>query len=114
MQPLALRGIVEADETYFLVSAKGSRKLVGLPARTRGGKARRPGLTDQHATVLIARDRYGATLVGVMFDRSEASLKPHLAPVLAKDCLLVSDGAKAATSGRYVFCGARRSIPSSM
>ena len=95
VQPLALQGIVEADETYFLVSAKGSRKLVGRSARTRGGKARRPGLTDQHATVLIARDRHGATLAGVLFDRSEASLKPHLAPVLAKDCLLVSDGAKA-------------------
>jgi hypothetical protein len=95
VQPLALQGIVEADETYFLVSAKGSRKLLGRPARTRGGKAREPGPTDQHATVLIARDRHGAKLAGVLFDRSEASLKPHLAPVLANDCLLVLDGAKA-------------------
>jgi len=90
-----LTGIVEADETYFLKSAKGSRKLVGRRARKRGGKARKPGLSDEHTPVLIARDRHGATLSGVMFDRGEASLKPHLAPVLAKDALLVSDGAKA-------------------
>jgi len=45
--------------------------------------------------VLIARDRHSATLSGVMFDRSEASLKPYLEPVLARDALLVSDGAKA-------------------
>lgn len=95
VQPVALAGIVEADETYFLVSAKGSRKLVGRAARTRGGTASKPGLSDQHTAVLIARDRHGATLANVLFDRSEASLKPHLEPVLAKDCLLVSDGAKA-------------------
>lgn len=34
-------------------------------------------------------------LAGVLFDRSEASLRPHLALALARDCLLVSDGAKA-------------------
>jgi transposase-like protein len=95
VQPAVLQGIVEADETYFLVSAKGSRKLVGRAARTRGGTASTPGLSDQHTAVLIARDRHGATLANVLFDRSEASLKPHLGAVLAKDCLLVSDGAKA-------------------
>jgi transposase-like protein len=95
VQPSALAGIVEADETYFLKSAKGSRKLVGRLPRKRGGKAKKTGLSDEHVPVLIARDRHGATLSGVMFDRSEASLKPHLEPVVAKDALLVSDGAKA-------------------
>ena len=94
VQPASLAGIVEADETYFLVSAKGSRKLVGRAARTRGGTASKPGLSDQHTAVLMARDRHGATLGNVLL-RSEASLKPHLGPVLARDCLLVSDGAKA-------------------
>lgn len=95
VQAAALQGIVEADETYFLKSAKGSRKLVGRAPRKRGGTASKPGLSDEHEPVLIARDRHGATLSTVLWDRSEASLKPHLEPVLAKDCLLVSDGAKA-------------------
>jgi len=95
VQPATLTGIVEADETYFLKSAKGSRQLVGRRPRKRGGKAKKPGLSDEHVPVLIARDRHSATLSGVMFDRSEDSLTPHLKPVLAKDALLVSDGAKA-------------------
>lgn len=95
VQPSKLTGIVEADETYFLKSAKGSRKLVGRRPRKRGGKANKPGLSDEHVPVLIARDRHGATLSGVMFDRGEASLKSHLEPVLATDALLVTDGAKA-------------------
>lgn len=69
VQPLALRGIVEADETSFLLSARGSRKLVGRRARTRGVTARGPGLTDQHTAVLIVRDRHGATLASVLFGR---------------------------------------------
>lgn len=95
MQPTSLAGIVEADETYFLKSAKGSRKLVGRRARKRGGKASKPGLSDEYQPALIARDRHGSTLATTLFDRSQASLKVHLEPVLAKDALLVSDGAKA-------------------
>lgn len=95
VQPAVLQGIVEADETYFLTSAKGSRKLVGRPARSRGTKASKPGLPSEQIPVLIARDRNGATVSSVLVDRSEAAMKPHLQTVLAKDCLLVSDGAKA-------------------
>ena len=51
VQPVALQGIVEADD--FLVSAKGSRKLVGRAARTRRGTASKPSLSDQHTAVLI-------------------------------------------------------------
>ncbi len=95
VQPAVLAGIVEADETYFLVSAKGSRKLVGRVARSRGVKASKPGLSSEQIPVLIARERNGATVSSVLVDRSEAAMKPHLQPILAKDCLLVSDGAKA-------------------
>ena len=45
-RPSALTGIVEADETFILKSAKGSRKLVGRPrgnaAARRGSQAFRP------------------------------------------------------------------------
>jgi transposase-like protein len=95
LQPASLTGIVEADETYFLKSAKGSRKLVGRRARKRGGKATKPGLSDEYKPVLIARDRHGTTLATTLFDRSEDALEPNLGRVLANDALLVSDGAKA-------------------
>jgi transposase-like protein len=95
VQAPVLAGIVEADETYFLKSAKGSRKLIGRLARTRGGTASTPGLSEEHLPVLIARDRHGATVAAPLFDRSQSSLAYHLEPVLTRDALLVSDGAKA-------------------
>ncbi|QKV58171.1 MAG: helix-turn-helix domain-containing protein [Dechloromonas sp.] len=39
-QPTAVEGLLEADETYFLLSMKGQRGLP-RPARSRGGKAKR-------------------------------------------------------------------------
>src|SRR5262249_56009309 len=42
-RPSLLSGIVEADETLILKSAKGSRKLVGRTARKRGGKPKKAG-----------------------------------------------------------------------
>ena len=55
-----LDGTVEADETYFLHSEKGSRKLE-RPARKRGGKATKRGLSHEQVAVLIAGDRNNAT-----------------------------------------------------
>ena len=55
-----LEGTVEADETYFLHSEKGARRL-GRPARKRGGVARKRGLSDEQVPVVIARDRNAAT-----------------------------------------------------
>ncbi len=54
----SLKGIVEADETFFLESFKGSRNL-GRTARKRGGKAAKRGLSAEPVPVLIARDRHG-------------------------------------------------------
>jgi len=88
-----LQGITEADETYFLESRKGSRKL-GRPARRRGGKASKPGLSGEQVCVLVARDRTGQTLDWVMGrgQMTKAELSSALQPVLAEDALLVSDG----------------------
>jgi transposase-like protein len=89
----ALKGITEADETYVLESRKGARKL-DRPARRRGGKASKPGLSDELVCVLVARDRAGQTLDWVTGrgQMSKAQLSSALQPVLAKDALLVSDG----------------------
>lgn len=88
-----LKGVTEADETYFLESRKGCRKL-DRPARQRGGKASKRGLSDEQVCVLVARDRTGQTLDWVTGagQMSKAQLSGALQPVLARDVLLVSDG----------------------
>lgn len=91
----AVSGIVEVDETYFLKSQKGGRKIAGRKARKRGGKASKPGLSDEHAPVLIARDRTGATTDAVLDKVDTASINRHLGGVVQKDTLLISDGEKA-------------------
>jgi transposase-like protein len=93
MKPKELCGIVEADETYFLRSDKGSRKLKRA-ARKRGGTAKKPGLSSEQVPVLIARDRDSkATTDAVLADRSAASILPVLKPVMHPRSVLVSDGA---------------------
>ena len=54
-------GIVEADETYELFSAKGCRKLERDP-RHRGGKATKDGISSEQVCVVVVRDRNGTTL----------------------------------------------------
>ena len=92
-RPSVVTGIVEADETFILKSAKGSRKLVGRAPRKRGGKAKKPGLsTDEHDAILVVRDRHGATTDHILPDLEGGTFKTYLAPVVAKDAVLVSDG----------------------
>ena len=91
----AISGMVEVDETYFLRSQKGARKVAGRKARKRGGKASKPGLSDEHAAVLIARDRTGATTDAVLDKVDTANIARHLGEVVQKDTLLISDGEKA-------------------
>jgi transposase-like protein len=92
----SVAGIVEADETFILKSAKGSRKIVGRAPRKRGGKAKKPGLsTDEHDAILIVRDRHAATSDALLFDLSAATIGSHLLPIVAKDAVLVADGNRA-------------------
>jgi transposase-like protein len=92
-RPSVVTGIVEADETFILASAKGSRKLVGRAPRKRGGKAKKPGLsTDEHDAILIIRDRYGATTDHLLPDLEGRTFEAFLRPVVAADAVLVSDG----------------------
>ena len=84
---------MEADETFILKSAKGSKRLVGRAPRKRGGKAKKGGLsTEEHDCVLIVRDRSGATTDHVLADLRAPTFAAHLAPIVAKDAVLVSDG----------------------
>ncbi|MCB1380293.1 MAG: IS1595 family transposase, partial [Alphaproteobacteria bacterium] len=63
-----LGGIVEADETFFRLSFKGSRRWQGgaepapeRPPKKRGTRAQKRGLSHEQVAVLVARDRSGAT-----------------------------------------------------
>lgn len=96
----ALQGTVEADETYFLHSRKGQRKL-DRPARKRGGKAKKRGLSAEQVPVLIARDRSEATTDQILPDRSAKSIEAVLGPVISKTAVLVSDAA----GGYRAFAG---------
>ena len=93
LKPKVLEGTVEADETYFLYSQKGSHQLT-RPARKRGGKAAKRGLSDEQIPVLIARDRNKATTDQILEDRSTRSIASVLEPIVAKSAVLVSDGAQ--------------------
>ena len=93
----AVGGVVEADETFFLKSFKGERKLDRAP-RKRGGKAEKPGLSDEQVPVLVVRDRSGATTDAVLENLQAASIHGVLKPVVAADAMLVSDGADAYAS----------------
>lgn len=90
-KPSHLHGIVEADETSFLESFKGSRDLP-RPARKRGGKAAKRGLSDEQIPVLIARDRTTATTDAVLESANTQEVRAVLEPVLDPDTVLCSDG----------------------
>jgi transposase-like protein len=95
-RPGCLKGIAEADETFLLESQKGARKLQ-RPARKRGGKASKRGISSEQVCILVARDRGGNTVDFVTGRRpvTIVQLNEHLRPVLAPDTLLVTDANKA-------------------
>jgi transposase-like protein len=95
-RPACLNGIAEADETFLLESQKGARNLQ-RPARKRGGKASKRGISKEQVCILVARDRSGNT-VDFVTGRGPVTviqLTEYLRPVLAPDTLLVTDANKA-------------------
>jgi len=91
-QPPPLSGIVEADEMFLLESQKGSRSL-DRPPRTRGGTAKRRGISRELDCILIARDRAGNTIDAVTGRGAlkASQLTHHLLPRLDWQALLVTD-----------------------
>ena len=99
-----LKGIVEADETFFLDNRKGDRVWTcareGKPsadmpdkrARKHGGEAIKWGLSDEQVLVLIAADCSGTTVSAVLPAVNADALRKAFAPVMDKDALLVTDG----------------------
>jgi len=94
VQAQLLTGIAEADEAYFLQSAKGQRGLL-RKARRRGGKASKRGTSKEHTAVLIARDRGGNTVNLILESTSGEEIRAALKPILPPDTILCTDGSSA-------------------
>ena len=97
-KPGKLTGIVEADETFILESFKGKRSGLPRPARKRGGKASKRGLSAEQIPVLVARDRSGATTDAVLAKLDRASVTAALDGVVTPDNQLCCDDGKAIVS----------------
>jgi len=87
----ALSGIIEVDETWFLESCKGKRRLTHRMARKRGGQGSKKKKADK-VQVVIVRDRNGhiSDLVGPMLSKS--AVHAFLKPIIDHDSILCSDG----------------------
>ena len=104
-KPTQLSGIVEADETFFRRSYKGSRRWtrpspdVEPPhrrARRRGVRTGKRGTSlDELVPVLIVRDRHRATSDAVLADLRAETIGRQLLPLLAADALLCTDASRA-------------------
>ena len=79
-KPAKVEGIVEADETFFLRSAKGSKKLYARAPRKHGTKVKKPGLSSEYIPVLIVRDRHGATTDAVLPNLEGGIIKTYPRP----------------------------------
>jgi len=58
----SLKGVIEADETFFRVSYKGRKKEMPRPSYRRGTKASKRGLSRQQVCVPCAIDRSNSVL----------------------------------------------------
>jgi hypothetical protein len=81
-------GIARADETLFLESFKGQRKLP-RPARKRGGA----GAHWERIAVLVVRDRSGRTADFRLEKIDALHISAVLRPLVDKDAILCTDGA---------------------
>jgi transposase-like protein len=92
MQQAKLGGIVEADETFFRTSEKGSRRLDREP-RKRGEEAKTRGINlEDFVTAWIARDRKKSTIHQVSRHRDTYFVKQLLDERIEKDSILCTDG----------------------
>ena len=94
-KPTALSGIVEGDETFILESFKGKRSGIPRPARKRGGKPAKRGISAEQIPVLVARDRHGATTDAVLPKLNRVSITAALGGVVTSANEFCCDGGSA-------------------
>lgn len=93
-QPKQVSGIVEADETFFLNSMKGSRYIPDRAARKRGGQASKR-IAKNKVSVLVVRDRTGQVCDFVLNELSNEAIHNSLQSIVDHDSILCTDGASA-------------------
>ncbi|WP_347860774.1 IS1595 family transposase [Salimicrobium sp. PL1-032A] len=103
IEPSTFEGIVEMDETYFLYSEKGKRKIKGRKPRTGGGKAKKRGISKEQVCVLVARDRDKATYSRTLGTGrlTKEQLDKAIGPKLSSENVLCTDAWRAFKS--YAF-----------
>jgi len=74
---------------------KGRRSDLPPPARKRGGKAAKRGVSAEQIPILVARDRQGATTDAVLPKLSRAAITTVPGGVVTPDNQLCCDGGKA-------------------
>jgi transposase-like protein len=94
-KPGALSGIVEGDETFILESFKGRRSGMPRPARKRGGKSAKRGLSAEPIPVTAARDRHGSTTGAVLPKLNRVSITTALGGVVTPANDFCRDGGSA-------------------
>lgn len=85
-------GIVEADETFFLESFKGQRKIL-RPSRKRGGVGKTRGTGADQIPVLVVRDREGHTADFQLEKLDAVHVSAALGPLVDEASVLCTDGA---------------------
>jgi len=85
-------GIVEVDETFFLESFKGQRKLPRAP-RKRGGVGKTRGTGKNQIPVMVVRDREGHTADFKLEKLDAEHVRAALLPLIDREAVLCSDGA---------------------
>ena len=86
-------GITESDETFFLLSEKGTKQLVRKP-RKRGEKAESPGISNSQVAVIVTTDRKGCTdmTVATMGRITKKNISEAIGNRISQDVILCSDG----------------------
>lgn len=87
-----LAGIIEVDETFFVESCKGKRKITHRAPRKRGGQGHKNLKVDK-IPVVIARDRSGHVSDVMIDELSNSRIHAFLDPIVDRESILCSDGA---------------------
>jgi len=97
--PESFQGIVESDDLFFLHSEKGNRNLNRKP-RQRGGKASKPGISNEQVAVIATCDRSGNKDFKVVTQGriSKEDIKNVLEGKLEKAEVLCSDSHRSYTA----------------
>lgn len=85
-------GIVEVDETFFLESFKGQRRLP-RPSRKRGGVSVTRGTGKDQIPVMVVRDREGHTADFKLTRLDANHVREALMSLIDQESVLCSDGA---------------------